>query len=131
MANSININIFIAVSVYLLCSIPAEYPEILPVIDIEIEKGLGKKHKDELLELALTKVIVIVFLHSLKFFPRHKKILECRPSLQLLKQSENGWWTIMLLAKYVIVASIIIDNIYIVLHISFFPGWIYVCGNDS
>lgn len=40
-----------AVGVALVCSIPESYPDVVPVLEIEVEKGLGKQQKQELTEL--------------------------------------------------------------------------------
>lgn len=39
------------VAVTLNCEFPHDYPETLPLVSIEVEKGLGKKHAEELQEL--------------------------------------------------------------------------------
>jgi hypothetical protein len=36
------------VAVALVTTFPADYPSIAPEIDVEIEKGLGRKHVEEL-----------------------------------------------------------------------------------
>lgn len=39
------------VAIDLVCNIPPEYPSEVPDINVEIKKGLGSKHKEELMEL--------------------------------------------------------------------------------
>lgn len=43
------------VGVALLCEFPETYPDTVPVVKIEVEKGLGKKHSEELQELVNTR----------------------------------------------------------------------------
>jgi len=43
------------VGVTLVCEIPEAYPEVVPILCIEVDKGLGKKHKEELTELVNTR----------------------------------------------------------------------------
>jgi DRG Family Regulatory Proteins, Tma46/RWD domain len=41
------------VAVALLVEFPVDYPSVVPIIGIDVEKGLGKKHSDELRVIAL------------------------------------------------------------------------------
>ena len=45
------------VVVRLVCEIPSEYPTVVPKLDLEIVKGLGKKHCDDILEIANKTVL--------------------------------------------------------------------------
>jgi hypothetical protein len=45
-------SVFQLVAVALVVEFPEEYPSVLPIVSIEVEKGLGKKHADELRVMA-------------------------------------------------------------------------------
>lgn len=47
---------FNAVAAALVFSLPCDYPSVLPELSIELEKGLGKKHHEEILALAMQAV---------------------------------------------------------------------------
>ena len=42
-----------SVAVALIIEFPLDYPSVVPTVEIEVEKGLGKKHADELRLIAL------------------------------------------------------------------------------
>ena len=47
------------VIIWLICKIPPNYPEISPVFSIEVIKGLGSRHIDDIIELANKIVLKI------------------------------------------------------------------------
>jgi hypothetical protein len=51
MISFVSINILVAVS--LMVEFPRDYPSVVPIVGIEVEKGLGKKHADELRAMAI------------------------------------------------------------------------------
>ena len=44
------------VGVYLICEVPPEYPEVVPTINIEVIKGLGASHEEEIMALGNEKL---------------------------------------------------------------------------
>jgi hypothetical protein len=48
------------VGVALVCSVPDSYPDVIPGLEIEVEKGLGKQQRQELMDLVAKMVRVHV-----------------------------------------------------------------------
>ena len=44
------------VGIYLVCEIPSDYPEIVPTISIEVIKGLGASHEEEIMAVGAQKL---------------------------------------------------------------------------
>ena len=62
LAASINSLSLETVAANLLFSFPPSYPNVVPELDITVEKGLGDAHKAEILKLAQSQVMWYILL---------------------------------------------------------------------